>query len=204
MSSKITPDTVKLYKGISEEKWIQGPTFKNGTILHVEYMGGPNQNSVQQRIDELAPNEKLQIKIKDMNNNDTDWLSGYDELDGAFDSPNHDDTYDISLKNYPTGYFTMEGKIINSGNLKNRRFTFIYPRDKFSLKPITLPKGKRIPSLKALSEYKLSTSDKKHYDTITNFRHAGKTKKRKNKKRKNKEQTKKRKAKQSKKQKRKN
>ncbi len=85
MSSKITPDTVKLYKGISEEKWIQGPTFKNGTILHVEYMGGPNQNSVQQRIDELAPNEKLQIKIKDMNNNDTDWLSGYDELDGAFD-----------------------------------------------------------------------------------------------------------------------
>ena len=199
MSSKITPDTVKLYKGISEEKWIQGPTFKNGTILHVEYMGGPDPNSVQERIDELGPNDKLQIKIKDMNNNDTDWLSGYDELDGAFDSPNHDDTYDISLKNYPTGYFTMEGKIINSGNLKNRRFTFIYPRDNFSLKSFSIPKQNRVLSLQSLSKYKLSSRDKKHYDTITNFRHAGKTKKRKNKK-----QTKKRKAKQSKKQKRKN
>ena len=45
MSSNIKPDTVKNFKGISENKWIQGPTFKDGTVLHVEYMGGQKKGS---------------------------------------------------------------------------------------------------------------------------------------------------------------
>lgn len=182
MSSNIKPDTVKKFKGISEEKWIQGPTFKDGTVLHVEYMGGPDPKSVEQRIEELKPKQKLQIEIKDMQNNDTDWLDGMDEMDEAFPDP--EDT--LNIKNYPTGYFTLEGKVI-SKQLKNSQFLFIYPRDKFSLKSFSISKRTGIPSLQSLSKYKLSTSDRSHYNKITNFTNAGKKKKgKKTKKRKRK------------------
>jgi len=182
MSSNIKPDTVKIFKGISEEKWIQGPTFKDGTVLHVEYMGGPDPKSVEQRIEELKPSQKLQIEIKDMQNNDTDWLSGMDEMDEAFPDP--EDT--LNIKNYPTGYFTIEGKVI-SKQLKNSEFLFIYPRDKFSLKSFSISKRTGIPSLQSLSKYKLSTSDRSNYNKITNVTNAGKNKKgKKTKKRKRK------------------
>lgn len=197
MSSNIKPDTVKIFKGISEEKWIQGPTFKDGTVLHVEYMGGPDSKSVEQRIDELKPSQKLQIEIKDMQNNDTDWLSGMDEMDEAFPDP--EDT--LNIKNYPTGYFTLEGKVI-SKQLKNSQFLFIYPRDKFSLKSFSISKRTGIPSLQSLSKYKVSTGDISHYNKITNFTNAGKNKKGKKTKKRNRKQSKKRKRKQSKKRKR--
>jgi len=191
MSSNIKPDTVKIFKGISERKWIQGPTLKDGTVLHVEYMGGPKPNSVPQRIDELNPSQKLHIEIKDMQNNDTDWLSGMDEMEDAFPDP--EDT--LNINNYPTGYFTLEGKVI-SKQLKNSEFLFIYPRDKFSLKSFSIPKLTGVPSLQSLSKNKLSTSDRSHYNKITNFKNAGKNKKRKKtnkQKRKKRKQTKKRK-----------
>ena len=188
MSSNIKPDTVKNFKGISEEKWIQGPTFKDGTVLHVEYMGGPDPKSVEQRIEELKPSQKLQIEIKDMQNNDTDWLDGMDEMDEAFPDP--EDT--LNIKNYPTGYFTLEGKVI-SKQLKNSQFLFIYPRDKFSLKSFSISKRTGIPSLQSLSKYKLSTGDRSHYNKITNFTNAGKNKKGKKTKKRNRKQSKKRK-----------
>ena len=191
MSSNIQPDTVKNFKGISDKKWIQGPTFKDGTVLHVEYMGGPNPKTVEQRIDELKPSQKLQIEIKDMQNNDTDWLSGMDEMDEAFPDP--EDT--LNINTYPSGYFTLEGKVI-SKQLKNSEFLFIYPRDKFSLKSFSIPKRRGVPSLQSLSKYKLSTSDRGHYNKITNFKNAGKNKKGKKTKKqkmKKKKQTKKRK-----------
>ena len=197
MSSNIKPDTVKIFKGISEEKWIQGPTFKDGTVLHVEYMGGPDPKSVEQRIEELKPSQKLQIEIKDMQNNDTDWLDGMDEMDEAFPDP--EDT--LNIKNYPTGYFTLEGKVI-SKQLKNSQFLFIYPRDKFSLKSFSISKRTGIPSLQSLSKYKVSTGDISHYNKITNFTNAGKNKKGKKTKKRNRKQSKKRKTKQSKKRKR--
>ena len=197
MSSNIKPDTVKNFKGISEEKWIQGPTFKDGTVLHVEYMGGPDPKSVEQRIEELKPSQKLQIEIKDMQNNDTDWLDGMDEMDEAFPDP--EDT--LNIKNYPTGYFTLEGKVI-SKQLKNSQFLFIYPRDKFSLKSFSISKRTGIPSLQSLSKYKVSTGDISHYNKITNFTNAGKNKKGKKTKKRNRKQSKKRKRKQSKKRKR--
>ncbi len=197
MSSNIKPDTVKIFKGISEEKWIQGPTFKDGTVLHVEYMGGPDPKSVEQRIEELKPSQKLQIEIKDMQNNDTDWLDGMDEMDEAFPDP--EDT--LNIKNYPTGYFTLEGKVI-SKQLKNSQFLFIYPRDKFSLKSFSISKRTGIPSLQSLSKYKVSTGDISHYNKITNFTNAGKNKKGKKTKKRNRKQSKKRKRKQSKKRKR--
>ena len=87
MPTTIKPDTVKLFKGISEDKWIQGPTFKDEIILHVEYMAGPNPKSVEQRIRDIRPNQKLQIQIRDMQNNDTDWLNGMDEMDEVFNDP---------------------------------------------------------------------------------------------------------------------
>ncbi len=188
MSSNIKPDTVKIFKGISEEKWIQGPTFKDGTVLHVEYMGGPDPKSVEQRIEELKPSQKLQIEIKDMQNNDTDWLDGMDEMDEAFPDP--EDT--LNIKNYPTGYFTLEGKVI-SKQLKNSQFLFIYPRDKFSLKSFSISKRTGIPSLQSLSKYKVSTGDISHYNKITNFTNAGKNKKGKKTKKRNRKQSKKRK-----------
>jgi len=188
MSSNIKPDTVKNFKGISEEKWIQGPTFKDGTVLHVEYMGGPNPKSVEQRVDELKPSQKLQIEVADMQNNDTDWLNGMDEMDEAFPDP--ENTFNI--KNYPTGYFTLEGKVI-SKQLKNSQFLFIYPRDKFSIKSVSIPKRRGIPSLQTLSTYKLSTSDRSHYNKITNFTNAGKIKKRKKTRKRKRKQSKKRK-----------
>ena len=188
MSSNIKPDTVKKFKGISEEKWIQGPTFKDGTVLHVEYMGGPNPKSVEQRVDELKPSQKLQIEVADMQNNDTDWLNGMDEMDEAFPDP--ENTFNI--KNYPTGYFTLEGKVI-SKQLKNSQFLFIYPRDKFSIKSVSIPKRRGIPSLQTLSTYKLSTSDRSHYNKITNFTNAGKIKKRKKTRKRKRKQSKKRK-----------
>ena len=188
MSSNIKPDTVKIFKGISEEKWIQGPTFKDGTVLHVEYMGGPDPKSVEQRIEELKPSQKLQIEIKDMQNNDTDWLDGMGEMDEAFPDP--EDT--LNIKNYPTGYFTLEGKVI-SKQLKNSQFLFIYPRDKFSLKSFSISKRTGIPSLQSLSKYKVSTGDISHYNKITNFTNAGKNKKGKKTKKRNRKQSKKRK-----------
>ena len=188
MSSNIKPDTVKIFKGISEEKWIQGPTFKDGTVLHVEYMGGPNPKSVEQRVDELKPSQKLQIEVADMQNNDTDWLNGMDEMDEAFPDP--ENTFNI--KNYPTGYFTLEGKVI-SKQLKNSQFLFIYPRDKFSIKSVSIPKRRGIPSLQTLSTYKLSTSDRSHYNKITNFTNAGKIKKGKKTRKRKRKQSKKRK-----------
>ena len=197
MSSNIKPDTVKIFKGISEEKWIQGPTFKDGTVLHVEYMGGPDPKSVEQRIEELKPSQKLQIEIKDMQNNDTDWLDGMDEMDEAFPDP--EDT--LNIKNYPTGYFTLEGKVI-SKQLKNSQFLFIYPRDKFSLKSFSISKRTGIPSLQSLSKYKVSTGDISHYNKITNFTNAGKNKKGKKTKKRNRKQSKTRNRKQSKKRKR--
>jgi len=197
MNSNIKPDTVKNFKGISEEKWIQGPTFKDGTVLHVEYMGGPNPKSVEQRVDELKPSQKLQIEVADMQNNDTDWLNGMDEMDEAFPDP--ENTFNI--KNYPTGYFTLEGKVI-SKQLKNSQFLFIYPRDKFSLKSFSISKRTGIPSLQSLSKYKVSTGDISHYNKITNFTNAGKNKKGKKTKKRNRKQSKKRKRKQSKKRKR--
>ncbi|MBE29488.1 hypothetical protein CL646_05430 [bacterium] len=197
MSSNIKPDTVKIFKGISEEKWIQGPTFKDGTVLHVEYMGGPDPKSVEQRIEELKPSQKLQIEIKDMQNNDTDWLDGMGEMDEAFPDP--EDT--LNIKNYPTGYFTLEGKVI-SKQLKNSQFLFIYPRDKFSLKSFSISKRTGIPSLQSLSKYKVSTGDISHYNKITNFTNAGKNKKGKKTKKRNRKQSKKRNRKQSKKRKR--
>lgn len=187
MSSNIKPDTVKNFKGISEEKWIQGPTFKDGTVLHVEYMGGPDPKSVEQRVDELKPSQKLQIEVADMQNNDTDWLNGMDEMDEAFPDP--ENTFNI--KNYPTGYFTLEGKVI-SKQLKNSQFLFIYPRDKFSIKSVSIPKRRGIPSLQTLSTYKLSTSDRSHYNKITNFTNAGKIKKRKKTRKRKRKQSKKR------------
>lgn len=188
MNSNIKPDTVKNFKGISEEKWIQGPTFKDGTVLHVEYMGGPDPKSVEQRVDELKPSQKLQIEVADMQNNDTDWLNGMDEMDEAFPDP--ENTFNI--KNYPTGYFTLEGKVI-SKQLKNSQFLFIYPRDKFSIKSVSIPKRRGIPSLQTLSTYKLSTSDRSHYNKITNFTNAGKIKKRKKTRKRKRKQSKKRK-----------
>ena len=188
MSSNIKPDTVKNFKGISEEKWIQGPTFKDGTVLHVEYMGGPNPKSVEQRVDELKPSQKLQIEVADMQNNDTDWLNGMDEIDWPWPDP--EDT--LNIKNYPTGYFTLEGKVI-SKQLKNSQFLFIYPRDKFSIKSVSIPKRRGIPSLQTLSTYKLSTSDRSHYNKITNFTNAGKIKKRKKTRKRKRKQSKKRK-----------
>jgi hypothetical protein len=154
-------------------------------------MGGPKPNSVPQRIDELNPSQKLHIEIKDMQNNDTDWLSGMDEMEDAFPDP--EDT--LNINNYPTGYFTLEGKVI-SKQLKNSEFLFIYPRDKFSLKSFSIPKLTGVPSLQSLSKNKLSTSDRSHYNKITNFKNAGKNKKRKKtnkQKRKKRKQTKKRK-----------
>ena len=61
-------------------------------------MGGPKPKSVTQRIDELKPSQKLHIEIKDMQNNDTDWLSGMDEMDDAFPDPEET----LNINNYPT------------------------------------------------------------------------------------------------------
>ena len=98
-----------------------------------------------------------------MHNNDTDWLQGYEELDGAFDSPNHDDTYDLNIKNYPNGFFKIEGKVLE-GEYKDEIFDFIYPRDKFSITPVKLKsKTKKVPKLQDIIKKQLSTSDMSYY-----------------------------------------
>ena len=165
MSSSIKPDNVKNFTGISENKWIQGPTFKEGTILFVKYLSGTEKekNSVEERIDKFVEKQSFKIEVLNMHNNDTNWLEGYEELDGAFDSPNHDDTYDLNLKNYPNGFFKIEGKILE-GEYKDEIFDFIYPRDKFSITPVKLKsKTKKVPKLQDIIKKKLSTSDMSFY-----------------------------------------
>ena len=184
MTSSIKPDTVKNFTGISEHKWIQGPTLKEGTLLFVKYLSGTSkeQNSVEERIDEFTPNQTFKIEVLNMQNNDTDWLSGFEELEGAFDSPNHDDTYDKNIKNYPNGFFTIEGKILE-GEFKDEIYEFIYPRDKFSITPIKLKsKTKKVSKLQDIVKNKLSTSDMSYYRELVR---AGKNtiKRKKNKKR---------------------
>ena len=165
MSSSIKPDNVKNFTGISENKWIQGPTFKEGTILFVKYLSGTEKekNSVEERIDQFVEKQSFKIEVLNMHNNDTDWLQGYEELDGAFDSPNHDDTYDLNLKNYPNGFFKIEGKVLE-GEYKDEIFDFIYPRDKFSITPVKLKsKTKKVPKLQDIIKKQLSTSDMSYY-----------------------------------------
>ena len=165
MSSSIKPDNVKNFTGISENKWIQGPTFKEGTILFVKYLSGTEKekNSVEERIDQFVEKQSFKIEVLNMHNNDTDWLQGYEELDGAFDSPNHDDTYDLNIKNYPNGFFKIEGKILE-GEHKGEIFDFIYPRDKFSITPVKLKsKTKKVPKLQDIIKKQLSTSDMSYY-----------------------------------------
>ena len=165
MSSSIKPDNVKNFTGISENIWVQGPTFKEGTILFVKYLSGTEKenNSVEERIDQFVAKQSFKIEVLNMQNNDTDWLQGFEELDGAFDSPNHDDTYDLNIKNYPDGFFKIEGKILE-GEYKNEIFDFIYPRDKFSITPIKLKsKTKKVPKLQDIIKKQLSTSDMSFY-----------------------------------------
>ena len=165
MSSSIEPNNIKNFTGISENKWIQGPTFKEGTILFVKYLSGTEKekNSVEERIDQFVAKQTFKIEVLNMHNNDTDWLQGYEELDGAFDSPNHDDSYDLNIKNYPSGFFIIEGKILE-GEYKNEIFDFIYPRDKFSIMPIKIKsKTKKISKLQDIVKNKLSTSDMSYY-----------------------------------------
>jgi len=176
MSSSIKPDNIKNFTGISENKWIQGPTFKEGTVLFVKYLSGTEQqqNSVEERIDQFVAKQTFKIEVLNMQNNDTGWLEGYEELDGVFDSPNHDDNYDININNYPDGFFRIEGKILE-GEYKNEIFDFIYPRDKFSITPIKLKsKTKKVSKLQDIIKNKLSTSDMSYYRELV---HAGKKRK---------------------------
>jgi len=165
MSSSIYPDNIKYFKDISQYKWIQGPTFKEGTILFVEYLSGTKQQykSVEERIHGFVGKQTFKIEVLNMQNNDIHWLEGFEELDGVFDLPNHNNTYDININNFPQGVFRIEGKILE-GEFKNEIVDFIYPRDKFSITPIILKnKTKKVLKLQDIIKYKLSTSDMSYY-----------------------------------------
>ena len=184
MSSSIEPNNIKNFTGISENKWIQGPTLKVGTILFVKYLAGTEQqqNSVEERIDQFVAKQSFKIEVLGMENTNTDWLEGFEELDGAFDSPNQDDTYDLNLKNYPNGFFKIAGQILE-GEFKDEIYEFIYPRDKFSITPIKLKsKTKKVSKLQDIIKKQLSTSDMSYYRELVR---AGK-KSRKSKRRKSK------------------
>ena len=189
MSSSIKPDNIKNFTGISENIWVQGPTFKEGTILFVKYLSGTEQQKklVEERIDKFVAKQSFKIEVLGMQNNDTEWLEGFEELNGAFDSPNHDDTYDININNYPSGFFRIEGKILE-GEFKDEIYDFIYPRDKFSITPIKLKnKTKKVSKLQDIIKKQLSTSDMSYYrELVRAGKKRGKSKRGKSKHRKSK------------------